>query len=345
MRSKNRSITIKDIARELKISISTVSRALRDLPDVNPETKKAVISMAQEMNYHPTTGALSLVESRPSTLGVIIPGFLIHFYASAISGIQHVASQTGYNVMICQSNESYETEVNNVRALVSSKIDGLIISLSKETVNIEHLRQLHRKGYPLVFFNRVIEDVDVSKVVVDDYDGAFKATEYLIQTGGRKIAHLAGPKNLLLSQERLRGYLDAMAKHQLPVESDWIIYSDFTMENGIECGKQFLNCKTLPDSIFCICDSAAYGVMNAFKEKGLKIPKDIAIIGFTDEPSNIIVTPTLSSIAQPTFEIGQTAANLFLDRIVLGPEEYQPTTKILKTHLVVRESTRKLPNS
>ncbi|MGK7397775.1 MAG: LacI family DNA-binding transcriptional regulator [Candidatus Cyclobacteriaceae bacterium M3_2C_046] len=338
---KSRSVTIKDIAKELNISVSTVSRALRDLPDVNQETKQAVVSLANSLNYKPNSSALSLVENRPHTLGIIIPGFLIHFYASAISGIQHVASQTGYNVMICQSNESFETEVNNTRALISSNIDGLIVSISKETTNTEHFKQLHRKGFPLIFFNRVCEDIDAPKVTVDDYDGAYQAVKHLIKTGCKRIAHLAGPKNLLLSKQRLNGYLDALLDHNLPVKNEYIIHGDFTMENGIECGNYLVNLPEPPDGVFCVCDTSAFGLMLAIREKGFKIPQDISLVGFTDEPSTLIVDPTLTSVRQPTFAIGKAAADLFLERLVHDSKNYNRQI-VLKTELVTRNSTKKL---
>jgi DNA-binding LacI/PurR family transcriptional regulator len=270
---------------------------------------------------------------------VVIPGFLIHFYASAISGIQNVASQTGYNVMICQSNESYETEVNNVRAMVSGNIAGLIISMSRETTNQEHFKQLFRKGLPMVFFNRVSEEIETSKVIADDYEGAFEAVEHLIEVGCKRIAHIGGPKNLMLSKNRLQGYLDALKKHNIQVENDLIIHGDFSMENGIECTRRLLELQQLPDGIFAICDSAAFGSMLAIKEKGYKIPQDIAICGFTNEPSTILVEPKLTSVSQPCFEIGEAAADLFLEQVVVGNGHFKPKIKILKTTLIKREST------
>lgn len=339
---KGRSITIKDIAKELNVSVSTVSRALRGLPDVNDETKQAVVELASKMNYKPLNGALSMIEDRPYTIGIIIPGFLIHFYASAISAIQHVAYQTGYNVMICQSNESYEMEVNNTRALIGSNIAGLIVSISRETTNFEHFKQLYRRGFPLVFFNRVTDEIDTSKVVVNDYQGAFKAVEHLIEQGCKRIAHLGGPKNLLLSQQRMNGYIDAMKKHGLPIENNLIIHGDFTMENGIECAKRLLDLGEIPDGIFSICDSAAFGAMFAIKEAGYKIPDDIAICGFTNEPSTILVEPQLTTVSQPCFDIGATAADLLLEMTVTDRKNYRPTTKVLDTELVIRASSRRI---
>lgn len=338
---KNGQVTIKDIAKKLNISVATVSRALRDIPDISNDTKKAVVALAKELEYQPNSVAQSLVKNRTNTIGVIIPGLISHFYCSAISGIQKVASKAGYHVMICQSSESYQTEVANLQAMVSSRVDGLIISVSKETRCFEHFRSLQKKNIPLVFFNRVIEEIDVSKVVVDDYEGAFKATEHLIVNGCQKIAHLAGPQNLLICKDRLNGYLDALKKHNLSVDQSLISQCDFTMESGITGTKHLLQAGSLPDAIFAVCDAAAFGAMSVIKERNLKLPDDIAIVGFTNEPVASWIEPSLSTIAQPTYEIGRVAAELLIDQIKHSATSYRPQIKVLQTGLIIRQSSVK----
>lgn len=338
---KNQPATIKDIARKLGISISTVSRSLRNFPEVNPLTKQAVLDMAAKLDYQPNSIAMSLVKKKSNTIGIIIPSFVIYYYAYAISGIQETAAKAGYNVMVCHSNESYATEMNNVLALTASRVDGLIVSITKETTNFEHFRQVQRKGIPLVFFNRVAEGIDAPAVIVDDYDGAFQAVEHLIQTGSKRIAHLAGPPSLQLSRNRLNGYIDALKKYDLPIDESLIMHGDFTIINGKECVQNFFALNNPPDAIFAVSDSAAFGVMAELKARKIKIPEEVAVVGFTNEPMTELMEPALTSIAQPVYDLGKIAAELFLIRTISDPKTYTSETRILKTKLIVRESSDK----
>ena len=338
---KNRPATIKDIARKLGISISTVSRSLRNFPEVNPETRKAVLDMAAKLDYQPNSIAMSLVKKKTNTIGIIIPSFAIYYYTTAISGIQETAARAGYNLMVCHSNESFATEVNNVMALTAARVDGMIVSITKETQNFEHLRQVQRKGIPLVLFNRVSEELEAPSVLVDDYDGAFQAVEHLIKTGSKRIAHIAGPESLQLSRNRLNGYVDALKKYDLAVDESLIVHGDFTMDNGKQCARHLLALSQPPDAIFCVNDSAAFGAMSQIKAQGLRIPDDVAIVGFTNEPMTELVEPALTSVAQPVYELGRIAAELFLIRMVSDPKLYVPETKVLKTKLIVRSSSVK----
>lgn len=332
-------VTIKDIARYLGLSVSTVSRALRGMHDVNPETRVAVEELAAQLNYQPNLIARNQVKKQTFNLGVIIPSFTIYFYSQAISGIQEAALAAGYKVMICQTNESYEAEVNNLETLISSRIDGLLISLSKETNQYDHLLKLKTKGLPVVLFNRVC-DLEFSKVVVDDYKGAYKLTKHLLAIGCKRIAHISGPKQLLISQNRLRGYLDALNSENIKIDEDLIIECDFTTESGKECTKHLLQFGKKPDGIFAVCDSAAFGVIDELKENNIKIPDDIAVGGFTNEPFSKLIDPKLTTVAQPIFDIGRNAAKMVIEHI----ENYKTAnqTKILDTELIIRESTLKL---
>lgn len=336
---KGSQTTIKDIARILRISPSTVSRALQDHPRISEETTKAVQALAQKLDYMPNSVALSLVKSRTNTVGIIIPEIAHHFFSSAISGIEDIAYKAGYNVMICQSNESYERELLNTKALLSSRVDGLIVSLARETQDYQHFRQLQQRGFPLVFFDRVCQEVAASKVIVDDYEGAFMAVEHLISIGCKRIAHLSGPKNLLISHNRFNGYADALAKYGLPVDQALVVHCDLTLENGIQAARSLFDQIQPPDGIFAISDLVAIGAMLTIKEKGLKIPEEVAIIGFANSRYASFFEPSLSSIEQPAFEMGQIAAQLFLDQTKTDADQYVPETKILKTKLIVRASS------
>jgi DNA-binding LacI/PurR family transcriptional regulator len=336
-------VTIKDIARQLNISVATVSRALRNFPDINENTKKAVVALAAELDYRPNQIAQSLVKRRTNTIGVVIPTFVIPFYASAISGIQDEAAKANYNVIVCQSNESYKTEVSNIYTLASSRVDGILVSLSKETTNFEHLECLQKKGIEIVFFNRVYADMPVARVVVDDYDGAVAATEHLIAIGKRRIAHLCGPANLSISQERKQGYIDTLIKHKLPVLEELLLPCDFSIASGMEAARALMQIKPLPDAIFAVSDSVAFGAMKVLKSQGIRIPEDIAMVGYTNEPTASLVDPDLTTVAQPTFEIGQAAARLLLDQINHQSKDASAQKTVLKTKLIIRGSTVKRP--
>ena len=340
-KTNKRKITIREIADRLGLSISTVSRALHDRPDINLETRRNVLALATELHYIGAASIPGVSSQRKHSIGVIIPGFVIPFYASALSGIQNSAGNSGYNVIICQSEESYDTELENLRVLKESNVDGLIVSVSRETRDFEHFRQIIKDGIPVVFFNRVPENINAPGVLVDDFDGAYKATMHLIEQGCKRIAHIAGPQNIALSRERLRGYQEALRDGGLTVDNRLIINGDFTFENGMECAEKLHNSRVNPDGLFAICDAQAFGALVRLKELKYRIPEDIAIIGFTDEPSTLISSPTLSSVAQPCFEIGKAALDLLLHEMILGKTNHIPEIRILKTELKIRESSLK----
>ncbi len=336
---KNQSVTIKDIAKALGVSKSTVSRALRDKHDIHPGTREKVWDMAQKMDYQPNQVALSLRKNSTKTIGVVIPGYIIPFYSLAISGIQDEAYKNGYNIITCQSNESYEMEKANIHTLLASKVDGIILSLSKETNDYQHVYRLRKKGVPFVFFNRTINNKEFCRVLVDDYQGGLEITKHLIERGYQRIAHLMGPKSLIISQNRLNGFYKAMKEAGKAVPEGYILEGDFTEDNGKKLTCRLLDLPKPPDALFCVCDAMAFGAMQEARGRGLAIPGDIAIAGFTNEPVAPLVTPPLTTIAQPAYEIGCHAARILLDQIQHKGKEICPEVKILKTKLVVREST------
>ncbi len=335
-------ITIKDLARILNLSTSTVSRALRDVPEVAFSTKVRVKSLAAELDYQPSKIALGLLGQSIKTIGVSIPGFMIHFYASAITGIQETASEHGYNVIFCQSNEDTAIERSNIDTLVANQVDGVLASLSRQTRSFDHFHRLHKKGIPLVMFNRVTDQLAVPKVLVDDYEGAFKATRHLIESGCRRIAHIAGPKDLSLSQNRIRGYKDALKDAGLTIDPALLKYCDFTPESAASCTREFLQLEQHPDSIFVVCDTAAFGVIRFLKQSQVAIPSEISVIGFTGEPWAEYIDPGLTTIEQPSFEIGKLATLLLLDLIENRTEPTDDQTVLLRTELVIRNSTKPL---
>lgn len=332
--------TLRDIARKLNISVSTVSRALGGSPDINKDTRKAVVEMARQLNYEPNQVAQNLRKNKTSTLGIIIPDVATHFFSANLSGIQEVAARKGYKVMICQSNESYQEEISNIHTLVSSRVDGLIISLSKETSDYDHLKTLYARGIPMVLFDRVCDEIDTSRIMVDDRDGAFRATEHLIQMGCRRIAHLSGPENLSISRNRLQGYLEALKHYKIPVQGELVQHSSLTEEDLMSRVNALLDLPNPPDAIFAINDPAAIQAMLVIKQRGLRIPEDVALVGFNDEPVTALVDPSITTIAQPAYQMGQLAARHVLEQIN-KPDEFIPQKVVLKTELIIRNSSKK----
>jgi DNA-binding LacI/PurR family transcriptional regulator len=332
-------ITIKDIAKELNLSLSTVSRALRGHPDVNAETKKKILELAEKLNYEKNPLALSLRNQKTNSIGVIIPEIANPFFSTIISGIQHVAYEAGFNVMICLSDENIEREISNLKHLLRYRVDGLIAAVSIETDHFEHFEQALSKNVPMVFIDRAWNHPQVSKVLVDDYEGAFTITQHLLEMGYRNIAHIAGPKGLQVTQNRCQGYLDALKSWDLSADNQLIMYGGFTQEYGAEACKRLLDLPQKPDAIFCVNDRTAIGAMLVLKEKFIKIPEEMAIAGFTNAPVSTIIEPNLTTMAQPAFEMGQIATEMMIK--YLQTDQYSPETRILKTQLIIRNSTKK----
>lgn len=333
-------ITIKDIARILGISASTVSRALKDHPDINSDTKKAVNELAKKLKYQPNAVALSLKNSRSNTIGVIIPEIVHYFFSSVISGIEDVASKKGFTVIICQSNESFEREVANANTLLSHRVDGILVSISKETYGFEHLLNLQESGIPLVFFDRIASEIQADQVIIDDLDASYKATRHLIETGCRRIAHFAGPQSLIIGRERLQGYMNALSEAGIPIDKRLIIEAD-TFEHARTAVIDMLDAGIVPDGVFAVNDLTAIGAMQTIQKKGFKIPDDIAIVGFSDGRFSGITDPNLSSVDQHGYEMGVTAAEILFRRILSNDEVYIPEVKVLTADLIVRGSSVK----
>ncbi len=331
--------TIKDLARELKLSPSTVSRALRDHPDISPKTKKRVASLADKLDYHPDSIAQSLQTKKTKTIGVIVPEIKQPFFAAAINGIEELAYAAGYTIIVCQSNETADREVLVTRSLGSHRVAGLLVSLSRSTKNLDHFKVLQRRGVPIVFFDRVSNDIEASKVVVDDYKGAFDLVEHLIKSGYKRIAHLAGPRNLSISKFRLKGYLDALRQGNLPFDDSMVVYGGLDDTDGIVGFQKLLNLETLPDAIFAVNDPVATGAFVMIKEHGMKIPDDIALAGFSNTYMTSLLDPPLTTVEQPSYEIGKTAAQLLMEQINSNDENFVPKFIVLKTNLIVRGST------
>jgi len=328
--------TIKDIARELQISTSTVSRALRNAPDVSIETRNAVQALSEKLHYQPNKLALSLQNNQTHTIGVLVPN-LDYVLSTMIKGIDEVALEAGYTVMVCQSNESFGREIVNTRRLLDSIVDGFLVCVSSETKTFEHIKKITDKNLPMIVFDRICPDLTAPRVIIDNADGGFQATEHLVEQGYKRIAILAGPKNLTISNLRLEGYLNALKKYKRKVDNDLIVHCDFNQQYAYNATLDLLRLKNRPDAIVTISDRMAIGAMLAIKEKGLSMPKDIGLVGFNNEPVVSLVTPGISSVDQPAFELGKTAAKLFIER--MHNDSMDDVEIILKPRLVIRESS------
>jgi DNA-binding LacI/PurR family transcriptional regulator len=336
--------TIKDIAKKLNISISTVSRAIRNASDVNSDTKKAVMALSEELHYQPNRLALSLRQKQTHTIGVIVPN-LDYVLSMMVRGIDEVALEAGYTVMVCQSNESFGREIVNTRRLLDSLVDGFIISVSSETKSFEHFKKIQERNIPMVVFDRVTPDLVAPSVRLDNESGGFMATEHLLEQGYKRIAILAGPKNLGISNSRMDGYLNALKKYKIKKDNELIIHCDFNQDYAYFATKELLAMKKRPDAIFTISDRMAIGAMLAIKEKGLKMPGDIGLVGFNNEPVVNLVTPAITSVEMSAFELGKAAAKLFIETMH-HHGDMPAQEQILKPRLVIRESSqKKLPGA
>lgn len=332
--------TIYDIADALKVTPSTVSRALNGNPRISERTRKAVEQMAKRLDYQQNHLAAALRSGRTNILGVIIPTINRGFFASIVRGIEQVANEAGFNVMIAQNYDDPTKEQSNLQALLRAQVDGVVASISKETHTFDHFQPVLDRGLPLILFDRVTDSLATSTIVLDDYLGAFTATEHLITQGCCRIAHFAGQQHLNIYRDRYRGYKDALLKHGLEFNTNWVLESSHTVENGQLLTEQLLTLDQRPDAIFSSSDWAAVGALQVLKSRKVKVPHEMAIVGFADEPFTAFVDPPLSSINQMSEQMGRLTAQIFLEQIE------QPDTlirkSILSPKLIIRASSNRI---
>lgn len=335
---KKHHITIHDIAKELNTTASTVSRALQDHPRISKAMKQAVLDLARKLDYQPNAMASSLRKGKGNTIGVIIPRIDRYFFSSVIRGIEDVAYEAGYNVIISQSYDSKLREKQIVETLINGKVDGLLVSIAFETETSEHFQVVINRGIPLIFFDRAPIDMDASKVELDDFAGSFKAVEHLISQGCKRIVHLAGYKHISIYRNRLEGYKAALAKYNLPFDPALVFENTIAKEKGEEVASKIVSLNPRPDGIFSASDFSAMGVMFKLKDFGIKIPEEIALVGFANDPYTEVISPSLSSVDQHSKEMGQRAAQLFLEQIK-GDHTVYPKKIVLPPDLYLRQSS------
>lgn len=332
-------ITIKDIAKMLGVSPSTVSRALKDHPDISEETRNLVKTFAEKVKYRPNALALSLRKQKTNTLGLVIPEIVHHFFSSVISGMEDLAYGEGYTMMICQSNENFYREVINLQALLDHRVDGLLVSISKTTREFNHLHNALDSGIPMVFFDRICDELDTDRVITDDFEGARIATTHLIETGCQKILHLAAPRHLLIGKNRYEGYVQALKNHKIPLDENLVLKCD-TREEVMSMRQHILTLAPQIDGIFGVNDSTAIAVMQVLQENGYRIPQDISVVGFGDGPIATIASPPLTTLEQKGYEMGREAVRLLIQRLENPGALINNQTKIITPSLVRRKTTR-----
>lgn len=335
--------TLKNIAQELNVSVSTVSKALNDSPEISESTKAKIQEYAKLKNYKPNVFGLNLKNRSTKTIGVIIPNILNSFFAKVFSGIEKVAEQKGYNVITCISNESIEKEITTLEMLSNGTIDGFIVSMSEESQKLHefnHFKEIIKDGTPIVMFDRITDEVNCDKVIVDDYESAINAVNHLIKTGCKNIALFSSIDNLSVGKLRTNGYFDALAKNNITIDENLVVLSDNETDFDEKALKLFESQKI--DGIFAVDEISSvfahkHGLKNCYK-----IPENLSIIGFADGVWARRFSPSLSTISQHGPEIGEVAANLLIERLESKVEDYLSRTKIVKTELRYRESTKKL---
>ncbi|WP_034043080.1 LacI family DNA-binding transcriptional regulator [Wocania ichthyoenteri] len=331
--------TIKDIANELNISSAAVSKAMHDDSRISKKTKEAVKRVAEALNYQPNHLASALRKGKSNLVGVIVPRTNSNFFSSVIEQMEDVLNKAGYNIIITQSNESFEKECKNIDTLLFTQVDGIIASMANETVDLSYFEKIKSKGIPLILFDRGENDLNVDYVGINDYDSSHMIIEHLISKGCKRIAHIGGYRRTRIFNNRIRGYVDAINKNNLPLDNNLIIESALTLEDGRREMENLLKLNNKPDAVYVAGDYAALGALQVLNENNIDVPNQMRLVGFGNEPFTSLVSPTISSINQHSKEIGRLTAETFLERVA-NPEVKQSLNKIIfDAELIVRDSS------
>ena len=338
---KSGQITIHDIARMLNISASTVSRALSGNPRISKSTRDKVKKLAGKLNYQPNVVATNLRTGKSKTIGIVVPHINRNFFSNVIGGIEQTASNAGYRVIITQTYELYEKEVENIMALMNARVDGILVSVSGGTKTFGHFELVKKRGMPLLFFDRTIDEIETSRVMIDDFMGAYKAVRHLIEEGFKKIAHFAGPRHINIYKKRWMGYQEALKEGGLKSADEFLFIDNLTEEKGWKAAAKLMKLKNRPDAIFSASDISALGAIKYLREHGYRIPEDMAIVGFANEPFTSIMEPGLTSVEQKGYLIGVSVANLFFEEIQQQGETRPFKKIIIEPELIIRKSSLK----
>ncbi|WP_035560756.1 LacI family DNA-binding transcriptional regulator [Hymenobacter sp. IS2118] len=341
----NRRASITDLAKTLGLSPSTISRALSNHDDVSEATKLRVRQLADELHYKPNQLAAGLRRGRSNTVGILVPHITGDFFPKVVHGIATEAAKLGFNVMICQSNEDVRQEQLNIDLLLNAQVEGILVSVANTTDNFRHFEDVRQQNIPLVFFDRVMEDFqgsNVSSVVFDDYQGAYQVVSHLIEQGCTRIAHFSGPLHLNINKYRHQAYLDALTAHGLPIDDDLMAFFELNQKNGAHAMRQLLKLRQRPDGVFSSNDLSAVGALQVVKAHRLRVPQDVAIVGFSNEMFTSLTEPMLSTVDQRSEQMGKAAVQLLQKMLKSGPKSQGPPKPIvLKPKLLIRESSQR----
>ncbi|MBD0256692.1 MAG: LacI family DNA-binding transcriptional regulator [Cytophagales bacterium] len=336
-------VTIYDIARQLDLSPATVSRALQDHPAINPRTKVLIADKAREMGYRTNTFASNLRRQRTNTIGVIVPRLNSNFMSAVLAGMEKVANEAAYNLIISQSLESVQKEITNARTMFNSRVDGLLVSLAYDTEGIEHFDPFIKKGIPLLFFDRVCAHDQCPSIVIDNVKAGYEATAHLLTQGRRRILHVTGNLKRNVYADRLKGYQQALLKRDIPYDPSRVRVTDLGPEAGAEAARALLDAQPRPDGLFVANDFCAIHCMKALKGAGLRIPEDVAVVGFNNDPVSRVVEPALTTIHYPGQEMGEIAAKTLINHLTGATSIHATSTIMLRSELVIRPSSQALP--
>jgi LacI family transcriptional regulator len=338
---KAKEATIYDIANKLQLSPATVSRALQDNPAVNKQTRKKVFAMAEKIGYRTNQFARNLRKQKTNTIGVIVPRLNSHFMSSVIAGIEHYANSEGYNLIISQSSEIASKEAANARTLFNNRVDGLLVSLAYDTTDLSHFESFLKKDIPVIFFDRVAEFGHSTAIVINNQKAAYEVTQHLIRQGCKRIVHLTAASAQNVYADRLQGYKQALLANNLPFDETYILTGNLSLEAGKKAAETILEMDPRPDGIFAANDNCAVGCMLTLKKAGIRIPEDIAVAGFNNDPVSQVIEPNLTTINYPGYEMGEVAARQLIHHLK-GDTKVQTTNSIiLRSELIIRDSTQR----
>lgn len=336
---KKNKATIHDIAEKLNITASTVSRALNDNPRISDATKKKVLKIAKQINYQPNHIASALRSGKSRLVGVIVPTANRNFFSSVIRGIEDIANNLNYKIIISQSYDEFEKEVQNVEALLNARVDGVMASIGKTTENVEHFQKILEKSIPLVLFDRISNELDVSQVVIDDHLGAYQSVDHLIKNGCKRIVHFTSNQRINIYKERKRGYEDALSENGLPIDPDLIFTCNMQLEDGRRVMQEIIDRKLDFDAVFSSSDYSIMGAMQVLKENGYKIPQDVKLAGFGNEPFTSFTEPPITTVDQRSIPMGKITAETFFEILNSEGNSVMGKKTILKPELIIRASS------
>lgn len=337
---KRKSATIVDIAKALNKTASTVSRALQDHPSISPETKRLVLQTAKELNYHPNKFAANLRKGRGNTIGLVVPRINRHFFSNVIHGVEGIANQQGFNVLICQSQENKEKEKEVINTLINNQVDGIIISISKETIDGDHIQAAIGRGIPVVQFDRTLRELPTHQALNDNFTAAYEAVRHFKEQGYTKIAHFGGPQSINIYRDRYEGFVKGMKESDLVLKENRVFYEALSQQAAFDATLKMFSENEKPDAVFAVSDYAALGTLLALQEMKIVVPDEVGIIGFANEPFTGLISPGITAFDQHSEEMGKVAASLLFEQINTGDEKrFIPKSISLKPELIIRKSS------